>query len=133
MIPAERVFDLPISSDAWEIQGYAWAPKFSLLSDRALQKAGFSAQEFTSALTVESVGEGLTPEKEVLLVWAGQQAADRRITLEAVKRRRDAMGSEFWGVLVKIFAAVYGSWVTARATAQAKLYLSSLGREEERV
>jgi hypothetical protein len=132
-IPSERVFDLPISAEPWTIQGYTWAPKFSVLAERALQKAGFDRHRFNATLSSEVIGEGLSEESEVLLVWAGQQAADRKITLEAVRWRKERMGPQAWGLLVKWFAALYGSWIVARATARVEQHFSSLHREEERI
>jgi hypothetical protein len=124
---------MPISAEPLTWLGYTWAPKFSVLADRALQKVGFDRQRFSSVVFAEAVGQGLTPENEILLVWAGQQATDRQVTLEAVKWRRDRMGPEGWAILVRWFAAVYGTWTVARAAARASLRPSPSKGEEERV
>lgn len=124
---------MPVSGETWTIQGYTWAPKFSLLADRALQKAGFDRSRFASTLSVETVGQGMTPETEVLIIWAGQQATDRKITVGAVRQRRDAMGPKAWRTLVQWFTAVYGSWIISRATARVELHLAHLSHKEERI
>jgi hypothetical protein len=67
---------------------------------------------------MQVAGAGLTEDMQITLIWAGQRAQDKHITLERVRGWKVRLGERGWTILVNWYALVYADWLLARAGAR---------------
>lgn len=121
---------MPISAEPLTWLGYTWQPQFSRIAQRSLEEAGFDQTQLNMEALMKGAGPGLDEKMQVLLVWAGQRWRDKHITPERVRNWKDRLGEKGWTILVNWYAAVFSSWLLARATARLGTGLTTVAVKE---
>ena len=98
--------------------GHRWDLRYGASALRALQMRLGNLEELSARLIAQNMGAGMTLDTQVLLVWAGQQAAQPKIKFGTVRRLLQAMHPQIRHLLVTWAAADFCTALMAMTEAR---------------
>ena len=98
--------------------GHRWDLRYTASALRALQMRLGNLEEFSARLIAQNMGNGMTTDTQVLLIWAGQKAVQPKIKLGTVRRLYQAMHPQIRTLLITWAAADFSTALLAMAGAR---------------